>query len=154
MKAGGKTASYLRGAAEEKSQLINGSEKTTIDTIAGQTNSNITDGTNTSNDLQKADQIASSVTDGTNTTVVNQNAGSLASSITDGTKVNNSSNTVDKSEQLIKASDTQYSATSKTATKMEDALVSGSSVIDVTKNLDDAANPFIGSAVTDGAFRP
>lgn len=150
MKAGGKTASYLRGAAEEKSQLINGSEKTTIDTIAGQTNSNITDGTNTSNDLQKADQIASSVTDGTNTTVVNQNAGSLASSITDGTKVNNSSNTVDKSEQLIKASDTQYSATSKTATKMEDALVSGSSVIDVTKNLDDAANPFIGSAVTDG----
>lgn len=148
--ADGKTASYLRGAAEEKSQLIDGSKKTTIDTIAGQTNTNITDGTNTSNDLQKADQIASSVTDGTNTTVVNQNAGSLASSITDGAKVNNSSNTVDKSEQLIKASDTQYSATSKTATKMEDALVSGGSVIDVIKNLDDAANPFIGSAVTDG----
>ena len=148
--ADGKTASYLRGAAEEKSQLIDGDKKTTIDTIAGQTNTNITDGTNTSNDLQRADQIASSVTDGTNTTVVNQNAGSLASSITDGTKVNNSSNTVDKSEQLIKASDTQYSATSKTATKMEDALVSGGSVIDVIKNLDDAANPFIGSAVTDG----
>ena len=33
---------------------------------------------------------------------------------------------------------------------MEDALVSGGSVIDVIKNLDDAANPFIGSAVTDG----
>ena len=148
--ADGKTASYLRGAAEEKSQLIDGSKKTTIDTIAGQTNTNITDGTNTSNDLQKADQIASSVTDGTNTTVVNQNAKSLASSITDGTKANNTNSTVDKSEQLIKASDTQYSATSKTATKMEDALVSGSSVIDVTKNLDDAANPFIGSAVTDG----
>ncbi|ADB46444.1 YadA-like family protein [Acidaminococcus fermentans DSM 20731] len=148
--ADGKTASYLRGAAEEKSQLIDGSQKTTIDTIAGQTNTNITDGTNTSNDLQKADQIASSVTDGTNTTVVNQNAGSLASSITDGTKANNTNSTVDKSEQLIKASDTQYSATSKTATKMEDALVSGGSVIDVIKNLDDAANPFIGSAVTDG----
>ena len=148
--ADGKKASYLRGAAEEKSQLTDGDKKTTIDTIAGQTNTNITDGTNTSNDLQKADQIASSVTDGTNTTVVNQNAGSLASSITDGAKVNNSSNTVDKSEQLIKASDTQYSATSKTATKMEDALVSGGSVIDVIKNLDDAANPFIGSAVTDG----
>lgn len=148
--ADGKTASYLRGAAEEKSQLIDGDKKTTIDTIAGQTNTNITDGTNTSNDLQRADQIASSVTDGTNTTVVNQNAGSLASSITDGTKVNNSSNTVDKSEQLIKASDTQYSATSKTATKMEDALVSGGSVIDVIRNLDDAANPFISSAVTDG----
>ena len=148
--ADGKTASYLRGAAEEKSQLIDGSQKTTVDTIAGQTNTNITDGTNTSNDLQKADQIASSVTDGTNTTVVNQDAGSLASSITDGTKVNNTNNTVDKSEQLIKASDTQYSATSKTATKMEDALVSGGSVIDVIKNLDDAANPFIGSAVTDG----
>ena len=148
--ADGKTASYLRGAAEEKSQLIDGSKKTTIDTIAGQTNTNITDGTNTSNDLQKADQIASSVTDGTNTTVVNQDAGSLASSITDGTKVNNTNNTVDKSEQLIKVSDTQYSATSKTATKMEDALVSGGSVIDVIKNLDDAANPFIGSAVTDG----
>lgn len=148
--ADGKTASYLRGAAEEKSQLIDGSKKTTIDTIAGQTNTNITDGTNTSNDLQKADQIASSVTDGINTTVVNQNAGSLASSITDGTKVNNSSNTVDKSEQRIQASDTQYSATSKTATKMEDALVSGGSVIDVIRNLDDAANPFISSAVTDG----
>lgn len=148
--ADGKTAFYLRGAAEEKSQLIDGANKTTIDTIAGQTNTNITDGTNTSNDLQKADQIASSVTDGTNTTVVNQNAKSLASSITDGTKVNNTNNTVDKSEQLIKASDTQYSATSKTATKMEDALVSGGSVIDVIKNLDDAANPFISSAVTDG----
>ena len=148
--ADGKTASYLRGAAEEKSQLIDGDKKTTIDTIAGQTNTNITDGTNTSNDLQRADQIASSVTDGTNTTVVNQNAGSLASSITDGTKVNNSSNTVDKSEQLIKASDTQYSATSKTATKMEDALVSGGSVIDVIKSLDDAGSPTISSAVTDG----
>ena len=148
--ADGKTASYLRGAAEEKSQLIDGSQKTTIDTIAGQTNTNITDGTNTSNDLQKADQIASSVTDGTNTTVVNQNAGSLASSITDGAKVNNSSNTVDKSEQRIQASDTQYSATSKTATKTEDALVSGSSVIDVIKSLDDAGSPIISSAVTDG----
>ncbi|MEE0484517.1 MAG: YadA-like family protein, partial [Megasphaera elsdenii] len=59
-------------------------------------------------------------------------------------------NTVDKSEQLIKANDTQYSATTKTATKMEDALVSGSSGIDVIKNLDDAANPLISSAVTDG----
>ena len=150
MSANGKNASYLRGAAEEKSQLTDGAKKTTIDTVAGQTNTNITDGTNTSNDLQKADQIASSVTDGTNTTVVNQDAKSLASSITDGTKANNTNNTVDKSEQLIKASDTQYSATSKTATKMEDALVSGGSVIDVIKNLDDAANPFIGSAVTDG----
>lgn len=150
MSANGKIASYLRGAAEEKSQLTNGAKKTTIDTVAGQTNTNITDGTNTSNDLQKADQIASSVTDGTNTTVVNQNAKSLASSITDGAKANNTNSTVDKSEQLIKASDTQYSATSKTATEMEDALVSGSSVIDVIKNLDDAANPLIGSAVTDG----
>lgn len=148
--ADGKIASYLRGAAEEKSQLIDGAKKTTIDTVAGQTNTNITDGTNTSNDLQKADQIASSVTDGTNTTVVNQDAKSLASSITDGTKANNTNSTVDKSEQLIKASDTQYSATTKTASKTEDALVSGSSVIDVIKNLDDAANPFIGSAVTDG----
>ena len=150
MKADGKTASYLRGAAEEKSQLTNGAKKTTIDTVAGQTNTNITDGTNTSNDLQKADQIASSVTDGTNKTVVNQDARSLASSITAGTKFNNTNNTVDKSEQQIRASDTQFSATSKTATKMEDALVSGGSVIDVMKNLDDAANPFIGSAVTDG----
>ena len=148
--ADGKTASYLRGTAEEKSQLTDGDKKTTIDTIAGQTNTNITDGTNTSNSLQKADQVASSVTDGTNTTVVNQDAKSLASSITDGTKANNTNSTVDKSEQLIKASDTQYSATSKTATKMEDALVSGSSVIDVIKSLDDAANPLISSAVTDG----
>ena len=148
--ADGKTASYLRGAVEEKSQLTDGDKKTTIDTVAGQTNTNITDGTNTSNNLQKADQVASSVTDGKSTTVVNQDAKSLASSITDGTKANNTNNTVDKSEQLIKASDTQYSATTKTATKTEDALVSGSSVIDVIKNLDDAANPLISSAVTDG----
>ena len=148
--ADGKKASYLRGAAEEKSQLTDGDKKTTVDTIAGQTNTNITDGTNTSNSLQKADQVASSVTDGTNTTVVNQDATSLASSITDGTKANNTNSTVDKSEQLIKASDTQYSATTKTATKMEDALVSGSSVIDVIKSLDDAGSPTISSAVTDG----
>lgn len=148
--ADGKTASYLRGAAEEKSQLTDGDKKTTIDTVAGQTNTNITDGTNTSNSLQKADQVASSVTDGTNTTVVNQDAKSLASSITDGTKANNTNNTVDKSEQLIKANDTQYSATTKTATKMEDALVSGSNIIDVIKGLDAAGNPLISSAVTDG----
>ena len=148
--ADGKKASYLRGAAEEKSQLTDGDKKTTIDTIAGQTNTNITDGTNTSNSLQKADQVASSVTDGTNTTVVNQDAKSLASSITDGTKANNTNSTVDKSEQLIKASDTQYSATTKTASKTEDALVSGSSVIDVIKSLDDAGSPTISSAVTDG----
>ncbi len=148
--ADGKKASYLRGAAEEKSQLTDGDKQTTIDTVAGQTNTNITEGTNTSNSLQKADQAASSVTDGTNTTVVNQDATSLASSITDGTKANNTNSTVDKSEQLIKASDTQYSATTKTATKTEDALVSGSSVIDVIKSLDNAANPLISSAVTDG----
>ena len=148
--ADGKKASYLRGAAEEKSQLTDGDKKTTIDTIAGQTNTNITDGTNTSNSLQKANQVASSVTDGTNITVVNQDAKSLASSITDGTKANNINSTVDKSEQLIKASDTQYSATTKTVSKTEDALVSGSSVIDVIKSLDNAANPLISSAVTDG----
>ena len=148
--ADGKTASYLRGGAEEKSQLTDGDKKTTIDTIAGQTNTNITDGKNISNNLQNADKIASSVTDGTNTTVVNQDAKSLASSITDGAKVNNTNSTVDKSEQLIKASDTQYSATTKTAAKMEDALVSGSSVIDVIKSLDDAGSPLISSVVTDG----
>ena len=148
--ADGKTASYLRGAAEEKSQLTDGDQKTTIDTVAGQTNTNITDGTNTSNSLQKADQVASSVTDGTNTTVVSQDATSLASSITDGTKANNTNNTVDKSEQLIKASDTQYSATTKTATKTEDALVSGSNIIDVIKGLDAAGNPLISSVVTNG----
>lgn len=145
--ADGKTASYLRGAAEEKSQLTDGDKKTTIDTIAGQTNTNITDGTNTSNSLQKADQVASSVTDGTNTTVVNQDATSLASSINDGTKANNTNNTVDKSEQLIKASDTQYSATTKTATKTEDALVNGSTLIDIVK---DSTTGMVSSAVTDG----
>lgn len=143
----GKKASYLRGAAEEKSQLTDGDKKTTIDTIAGQTNTNITDGTNTSNSLQKADQVASSVTDGTNTTVVNQDATSLASSITDGTKANNTNNTVDKSEQLIKASDTQYSATTKTASKTEDALVNGSTLIDIVK---DSTTGMVSSAVTDG----
>lgn len=83
--ADGKTASYLRGAAEEKSQLTDGDKKTTIDTIAGQTNTNITEGKNISNSLQKADQVASSVKNGDNQTVSNQNAESLASSATDGT---------------------------------------------------------------------
>ena len=142
--ADGKTAFYLRGAAEEKSQLIDGANKTTIDTIAGQTNTNITDGTNTSNDLQKADQIASSVTDGTNTTVVNQDAKSLASSITDGTKSNNTNNIVDKSEQLIKASDSQYNASVKTATTSTEKLVSGS-IIDILK---DADNGFVNTTVS------
>lgn len=147
--ADGKTASYLRGAAEEKSQLTDGDKKTTIDTIAGQTNTHITDGTNTSNSLQKADQVASSVTDGTNTTVVNQDAKSLASSITDGTKVNNTNSTVDKSEQLIKASDTQYNASVKTATASAERLVSGN-IIDILK---DAENGYVNTTVTssDGA---
>ena len=145
--ADGKKASYLRGAAEEKSQLTDGDKKTTIDTIAGQTNTNITDGTNTSNNLQKADQVASSVTDGTNTTVVNQDVRSIASSITDGTKSNTMSNTVDGSAQQIKASDTQYSATSKTATKTEEALVNGSTILDVVK---DSGTGTISAAVTDG----
>ena len=148
MSANGKTASYLRGAAEEKSQLIDGDKKTTIDTVAGQTNTNITDGTNTSNDLQKADQIASSVTDGTNTTVVNQDAKSLASSITAGTKANNTSSTVDASVQRIQTDDTHYSVSSKSASKMEDALFNGSTVID---SLKDAEKGLVSTAVTDGA---
>ena len=146
--ADGKTASYLRGAVEEKSQLIDGSKKTTIDTVAGQTNTNITDGTNTSNDLQSADQIASSVTDGTNTTVVNQNAGSLASSITDGTKVNNTNNTVNKSEQLIKADDTHFYAETRTAGSAVEALKSDGNTIISAK---DAVTATVSSAVTDGA---
>ena len=83
-RADGKTASYLRGAVEEKSELTDGDKKTTIDTLADHTITNIKYGANESIDLQQADQIGSSVTDGTNTTVVNQNAGSLIFSITDG----------------------------------------------------------------------
>lgn len=146
--ADGKTASYLRGAAEEKSQLTDGDNKTTIDTIAGQTNTNITDGTNTSNSLQKADQAASSITDGTNTTVVDQKAVSIASSITDGTKVNNTNNTVDKSEQLIKTDDTHYYAETKTAGSAVEALKSDGNTIIIGK---DAAAATVSSAVTDGA---
>ena len=148
--ADGKTASYLRGAVEEKSQLIDGNVKTTIDTIAGQTNTHITDGTNTSNDLQKADQIASSVTDGTNTTVVNQDARSLASSITDGTgtKVNNSIHWVDGSAQRIEVDDTHFYAETRTAEKAEEALKSGNTVIDIVKDTNTAT---VSSAVTDGA---
>ena len=145
--ADGKIASYLRGAAEEKSQLTDGDKKTTVDTIAGQTNTNITDGTNTSNDLQKADQIASSVTNGTNTTVVNQNAKSLASSITDGAKANNTNNTVDKSEQLIKADDTRYYAETKTAGSAVEALKSDGNTIISAK---DAVTGTVSSVVTDG----
>lgn len=145
--ADGKTASYLRGAVEEKSQLTDGDKKTTIDTVAGQTNTNITDGTNTSNDLQKADQIASSVTKGTNKTVVNQDAVSLASSITDGTKVNNTNNTVDKSEQLIKADDTHFYAETRTAGSAVEALKSDGNTIISAK---DAVTGTVSSAVTDG----
>lgn len=146
----GKTASYLRGAVEEKSELIDGSKKTTIDTIAGQTNTHITDGTNTSNDLQKADQIASSVTDGTNKTVVNQDARSLASSITDGTgtKVNNSIHWVDGSAQRIEVDDTHFYAEIRTAEKAEEALKSGNTVIDIVK---DTTTATVSSAVFDGA---
>lgn len=146
----GKIASYLRGAVEEKSELIDGDVKTTIDTIAGQTNTNITDGTNTSNDLQKADQIASSVTNGTNKTVVNQDARSLASSITDGTgtKVNNSIHWVDGSAQRIEVDDTHFYAETRTAEKAEEALKSGNTVIDIVKDTNTAT---VSSAVTDGA---
>ena len=166
--ADGKTASYLRGAAEEKSELIDGNVKTTIDTIAGQTNTHITDGTNTSNDLQKADQIASSVTDSTNTTVVNQDAKSLASSVTDGTnttvvnqdarslassitdgtgtKVNNSFHWVDGSAQRIEVDDTHFYAETRTAEKAEEALKSGNTVIDIVKDTNTAT---VSSAVFD-----
>ncbi|XOQ26035.1 MAG: hypothetical protein ACFWTM_06795 [Mitsuokella multacida] len=123
----GKTASYLRGAGEAKSQLTNGDTKTTIDTVAGQTNINITDGTNT--------------------TVVNQDAKSLASSITDGTKANNTSNTVDQSAQVIKASDTKYSSSTKTAGAFNDTLVSGDSIVNILK---DADNGFVQSNVSKG----
>ena len=166
--ADGKTASYLRGAAEEKSQLINGDKKTTIDTIAGQTNTNITEGKNVSNSLQKADQIASSVTDSTNTTVVNQDAKSLASSVTDGTnttvvnqdarslassitdgtgtKVNNSFHWVDGSAQRIEVDDTHFYAETRTAEKAEEALKSGNTVIDIVKDTNTAT---VSSAVFD-----
>ena len=148
MKAEGKTASYLRGAAAEKSELIDGDVKTTIHTIAGKTNTNITKGKNVSNSLQEVDKIASSVTDGTNTTVVNQDARSLASSITDGTKANNTSSTVDASVQRIQTDDTHYSVSSKSASKMEDALFNSSTVID---SLKDAEKGLVSTAVTDGA---
>ena len=149
MKAEGKTASYLRGAVEEKSQLIDGDKKTTIDTIAGQTNTNITEGKNVSNSLQEANQIASSVTDGTNTTVVNQDAESLASSITDGTgKVNNSFHWVDGSEQLIKVDDTHFYAETRTVKNTEETLVSGNTVINIVK---DTTTVTVSSSVTDGA---
>ena len=145
----GKTASYLRGAVEEKSELIDGSKKTTIDTIAGKTNTNITEGKNVSNSLQEANQIASSVTDGTNTTVVNQDARSLASSITDGpTKFNNSIHWVGGSEQRIEVDDTHFYAEIRTAEKAEEALKSGNTVIDIVK---DTTTATVSSAVFDGA---
>lgn len=145
----GKTASYLRGAVEEKSELIDGSKKTTIDTIAGKTNTNITEGKNVSNSLQEANQIASSVTDGTNTTVVNQDARSLASSITDGpTKFNNSIHWVGGSEQRIEVDDTHFYAEIRTAEKAEEALKSGNTVIDIVK---DTTTATVSSAAFDGA---
>lgn len=148
--ADGKTASYLRGAAEEKSQLTDGAKKTTIDTIAGQTNTNITEGKNISNSLQKADQAASSVTDGTNTTVVNQDAKSLASSITDGTgtKVNNSFHWVNGSAQRIEVDDTHFYAETRTAETAVETLKSGKTQINIVKDTNTAT---VSSAVTDEA---
>lgn len=97
----GKTAFYLRGAAEEKSELIDGNVKTTIDTIAGQTNTHITDGTNTSNDLQKADQIASSVTDGATITGISQNAKDISLSAAGGTITNDANDVLNKGANSV-----------------------------------------------------
>ena len=147
MKAEGKTASYLRGAAEEKSQLTDGAKKTTIDTVAGQTNTNITEGKNVSNSLQEADKIASSVTDGTNTTAVNQDARSLASSITDGpTKFNNSFHWVDGSAQRIEVDDTHFYAETRTAETAVETLKSGKTQINIVKDTNTAT---VSSAVND-----
>ena len=146
-RAGGKTASYLRGAVEEKSELIDGDVKTTIDTIAGQTNTNITKGKNVSNSLQEADKIASSVTDGTNTTGVNQDARSLASSITDGpTKFNNSFHWVDGSAQRIEVDDTHFYAETRTAETAVETLKSGKTQINIVKDTNTAT---VSSAVND-----
>lgn len=99
--ADGKTASYLRGAAEEKSQLTDGDKKTTIDTIAGQTNTNITDGTNTSNSLLKADQVASSVTDGNTSTSISQSAKDISLSAAGGTIANAAQNITNTASESI-----------------------------------------------------
>lgn len=80
--------------------------------------------------------------------MVNQNAGSLASSITDGTKVNNTNNTVDKSEQLIKVDDTHLYAEIRTAETAVETLKSGKTQINIVK---DTNTPTVSSAVTDGA---
>lgn len=66
---------------------------------------------------------------------MNQNAKSLASSITDGAKANNTNNTVDKSEQLIKADDTRYYAETKTAGSAVEALKSDGNTIISAKML-------------------
>ena len=70
------------------------------------------------------------------------------SSITAGTKANNTSSTVDASVQRIQTDDTHYSVSSKSASKMEDALFNGSTVID---SLKDAEKGLVSTAVTDGA---
>ena len=79
--------------------------------------------------------------------MVNQNAGSLASSITDGTKANNTSSTVDKSEQLIKVDDTHFYAETRTAGSAVEALKSDGNTIISAK---DAVTGTVSSAVTDG----
>ena len=99
--ADGKTASYLRGAAEEKSPLTDRDKKTTIDTIAGQTNTNITDGTNTSNSLLKADQVASSVTDGNTSTSISQSAKDISLSAAGGTIANAARNITNTASESI-----------------------------------------------------
>ena len=78
---------------------------------------------------------------------MNQDAKSIASSITDGTRSNKTRSTVDQSAQTIKASDTQYSASTKTATRSEEALMNGSTILDVVK---DSSTGTISAAVTDG----
>ena len=124
--ADGKTASYLHGAAEEKSQLIDGSKKTTIDTIAGQTNTNITDGTNTSNSLQKADQVASSVTDGTTITGISQNAKDINLSAAGGTITNDAQNITNKAAETL--SNSAQNITNTASEKITNQIGDGSAV--------------------------
>lgn len=150
MSANGKTASYLRGAAEEKSQLTDGDKKTTIDTVAGQTNTNITDGTNTSNDLQKADQIASSVTDGTNTSTLSQLADSVNTSLKNGTQSLNNTKTV--TEDVTKVTDKNtgaFSSSSQKADAMVNTVKNGSKSNTVTETASTSEQKLVSGNIID-----
>lgn len=123
----------------------NVSSRLSTDSIVNQ----VKDGDKSNTAAQNAEQTDSTITDGKNTAVINQKASSIATSISDGTdgKYNRTYSSVDMSTERIQTSDTQFNASTKTATRSKDTLTNGSTILDIVK---DSSTGTISSTVTDG----